>query len=147
MPGMTFSRTNLQPPARCRSPLPRALRAFCLLLLPNLGWAEGAVRVLDCEVTQTCDASGACAMASERVSFRMTPENLREDGSGQYQISYRNVQAGMEARSYAGPFYWTSGTEQNTLLASSETLFLWHRLTVNPAPDASVNFLNCTFQQ
>ena len=121
-----------------------SLSFLCLLMLPHLAWAEGAVRVLDCKVMQTCDASGACEATSDEVTFRLTPKSLQEDGSGQYEISYRDIQASMEATSYAGPFYWTNGTERNTLLASSETHFLWHRLALDPAPQASINFLDCT---
>ena len=123
----------------------RAIQAVLpLAIATQLAWAEGAVRTLDCRITQACLATGACAAASDAVNFRMTPENLREDGSGNYQISYRDVQASMEATSYAGPFYWTTDSERNTLLASSETQFLWHRLVLDATPEASVYFLECT---
>ena len=115
-----------------------------LVALPEFVWAEGAVRNLDCKVTQICDADGACKPASEEVNFRLAPESLREDGSGKYQISYRNVQASMDATSFAGPFYWTTDSERNTLLASSETQFLWHRLVLDSTPAAELYFLACT---
>ena len=119
----------------------------CLLLLPCLAWAEGAVRVFDCNVTQACDAEGACETTSDQINFRMTPGNLREDGSGDYQVSYRDVEADMNASSDAGPFYWTTGNERNTLLASSETHFLWHKLTLAPTPTTNIYFLSCMLRQ
>lgn len=123
-------------------------RAVCtlgmlLVVVPAVVRAEGAVRVLDCKVTQICDAAGVCQAASEEVSFRMAPEKLSEDGAGTYEISYRDIKASMQASSYAGPFYWTTGAERNTLLASSETQFLWHRLRLEPAPETKVHFLEC----
>lgn len=119
------------------------------MFLPIAAWTqfamgEGAVRTIDCKITQTCDAAGQCALVSDAVSFRMAPEALAADGSGTYQISYGDVQASMTATSYAGPFSWSTDSERNTLLASSETQFLWHRVILAGVPEAEIQFLSCT---
>jgi hypothetical protein len=115
------------------------------VLLPVGAWAEGAVRLLDCAVARVCDAAGACDSGTERVTFRMEPVETAADGSGRYGLTYGGTEADMDALSAAGPFLWTVGPERNALLASSETRFLWHRLTLEPAPEATVRFLECTF--
>jgi hypothetical protein len=48
--------------------------------------------------------------------------------------------------SEAGPFYWESGDERHTLVASSEVDWLWHRLVLAPAPATTIRFLSCRFQ-
>jgi hypothetical protein len=121
--------------------------AALLASIPHGAMAEGAVRVLDCVVTQSCDASGACKPASEQQSFRMEPVNLLEDGSGSYVMIHGDAKTDMQALSFAGPFYWASDDERNTLLASSETEFLWHRLELSPAPVADIRFMNCVLSQ
>lgn len=121
----------------------RALILLTLSALTPLALGEGAVRTFDCRLTQTCDAAGRCETASGEVEFRMTPEALAADGSGTYRISYRDVQASMAAASLAGPFHWSTDSERNSLLASSETEFLWHRLILAPAPHAEIHFLRC----
>lgn len=120
------------------------LSALALALCPSLASAEGAVRLLECQVTQICDAAGACAAAAEQLSFRMKPQALDDEGRGRYVLRYGEIEAGMEALSEAGPFYWTQAQERNTLLASSESSFLWHQLSLGPAPEASISFLDCT---
>ena len=77
----------------------------------------------------------------------MQPVDAGDDGSGHYRISYADVNAEMDAQSYAGPFFWTLAKERDTLLASSETLFLWHQLTLDPVPEATIRFLTCAFRQ
>ena len=127
-----------------------------LVLLPLAAWVqlaagEGAVRTFDCTITQTCNAAGRCEKAAGEVTFRMSPEALAADGSGTYQINYRHgdqinyrdVQASVKAASYAGPFYWNTNSERNSLLASSETEFLWHRLILAPTPETEIHFLSC----
>ena len=109
--------------------------------------AEGAVRLLDCTATQACDAAGACEAASEQVRFRMEPVETGVDGAGRYALHYGESESEMQAISEAGPFFWTAGTQRHTLLANSETSFLWHRLRLDTAPEASVLFLRCEFQQ
>jgi len=121
----------------------RALLLLPLAALAHVAMGEGAARSFNCRITQTCDAAGRCQRADGEVSFRMAPESLAPDGSGTYQISYRDEQASMEARSFAGPFYWTTDSERNSLLASSETEFLWHRLKLASAPEAEIHFLTC----
>ncbi len=121
----------------------RALGFLLLAVLPSLALAEGAVRTLDCQVRQVCDAEGACNKVSDTVQFRMAPQKLQEDGSGKYEISYAQEKAGMDALSYAGPFYWETKSEHDTLLASSETRFVWHRLVLDPTPAAKIIFLDC----
>jgi hypothetical protein len=121
--------------------------AVVLVSIPHGAMAEGAVRVLDCVVTQSCDASGACKSASESTSFKMEPVNLLADGSGSYAMVHGDENTDMQALSFAGPFYWGFGDERNTLLASSESEFLWHRLELGPAPVANIQFMNCVFSQ
>ncbi|MEY4640177.1 MAG: hypothetical protein RLZZ227_171 [Pseudomonadota bacterium] len=142
----TMSTTQMRQQTRASSAtaLMRTLVLLPLAALPQLAGAEGAVRTLECTIMQVCDAAGACENAAEPVNFRMAPVSVREDGSGQYQISYRDVEADMEAASYAGPFSWASDSERNTLLASSETQFLWHRLVLESTPQAEIHFLACT---
>ncbi len=72
---------------------------------------------------------------------------LDETGAGSYQVSYANNRYEMKAMSYAGPFTWDTGGEIHTLLANSETKFLWHRLKLSAKPEASMQFLNCAFTQ
>lgn len=125
----------------------RGLALAIALLLPVAARAEGAARVLECTVTRVCDAAGACSAATGRAAFRMEPVETHADGSGSYTLSYGDTTAAMQALSAAGPFFWTTGDQRNTLLASSETQFLWHRLALAPAPEATVRFLMCTFRQ
>jgi hypothetical protein len=121
--------------------------AALLASTPHGAMAEGAVRVLDCVVTQSCDARGACKPVPEKTSFRMEPVNLLEDGSGSYVMIHDDDKTEMQALSFAGPFYWASDDERNTLLANSETEFLWHRLELRPTPAARIEFMNCVFSQ
>jgi hypothetical protein len=60
---------------------------------------------------------------------------------------YESVDAEVAASSAAGPFVWDVGNERHTLIASSETEFLWHALTLAPAPTAQIRFLRCIFRQ
>jgi hypothetical protein len=115
--------------------------------LPVAGWSEGAVRSLDCTVASVCDAAGRCEADSGEVLFRMEPVDTASDGSGRYLLRYGDTEAEMDALSDAGPFVWTVGSERDALLASSDTEFLWHRLTLDPAPAATIRFLSCTFGQ
>lgn len=117
------------------------------LCLPFGALAEGAVKLLDCEVLRACDAAGFCAEASGSVSFRMEPTKLELGGSGRYRVIYAGKQAEMSAMSDAGPFLWAIERERHALIASSQTQWLWHRLTLTPTPEATIRFLSCTFQQ
>lgn len=130
-----------------RRALIRPLITGLLLLQPLYAWAEGAVRVLACTIDLACDAAGACTPAGGEVVFTMAPEQVADDGSGTYRISYGDEAAAMEARSFAGPFLWTLGDESHTLLANSETRFLWHRLALDAGPEADVIFMVCEFTQ
>lgn len=137
---------KMQASSFARSLFTRSLAPVLLAMAPELVWAEGAVRSLDCKVSQVCDAAGVCESAAEAVNFRMAPESLREDGSGTFEISYRETRARMEAYSYAGPFIWNTELERNTVLASSETRFLWHQLVLGSTPAASVRFMECSLR-
>lgn len=77
----------------------------------------------------------------------MEPVEIGADGAGRYRLTYGDSEAAMEALSASGPFFWAIGEERDTLLASSETDFLWHRLEIDPAPQATIRFLTCTFRQ
>jgi hypothetical protein len=117
------------------------------LLLPCAAWAEGAVRMLDCTTVRICDSAGICEPHSEQTRFRMEPLSLDADGAGAYKLSYGDIQVEMQALTPAGPFFWINDQERNTLVASSETAFLWHRLALDAQPDADVRFLTCTLSQ
>jgi len=116
-------------------------------LIPVPGRAEGAVRFLDCTVMRTCDAAGVCQLDVGQTVFRIEPVDVAADGSGRYVLSYGNSQAEMQAGSAAGPFFWTAGTQRHTLIANSETLFMWHQLTLDPVPDAAIRFMTCALRQ
>lgn len=117
------------------------------LLLPGLAAAEGAVKLLDCEIVRSCDAAGRCRAVEERAEFRMEPEQLEAGGVGTYRIRYADKQAEMQALSDLGPFFWSIGDERHALLISSASQWLWHRLTTAPDPVTTVRFMRCSFQQ
>jgi len=126
--------------SRCRLLLLMA----CCVLVPGIAAAEGAVKNLACTLERVCDAAGACEDASGELGFRMAPISLAPGGAGSYKISYGDVEADMQAGSELGPFYWNVGAERHALLISSETRWLWHTLTVEPAPAATIRFLVCS---
>ena len=133
----------MQHPARSLGPwLLLAASAFSLDAR-----AEGAVKLLECEIVRVCDAGGHCDAGSGEVRFRMEPVELAPGGAGSYQISYLDVQASMQAMSDIGPFVWTVDSERSALIASSDSEWLWHELDLGAAPQATVRFLSCTFQQ
>jgi hypothetical protein len=105
------------------------------------------VRLLDCTVVRVCDAGGACEAGTGAVAFRMEPLQVGPDGSGRYELQYGERNVAMSSLSDSGPFVWTTGVERNTLLASSETHFLWHQLSLGAVPAATVRFLMCTISQ
>ena len=109
--------------------------------------AEGAVKLLECEVARVCDAGGVCNAGSGAVSFVMEPDDLEDGGAGSYTISYRDTEAAMRAITDAGPFLWTIGRERHALIPSSETEWLWHALDLEARPTATIRFLVCSFQQ
>ncbi len=134
-----------------RSALTRQLFAGIFLLSPLSALAEGAVRVLECTIEQTCDLAASCNPDSGDISFNMEPIKLAADGAGSYLIRYEfsgsTFQADMEARSFAGPFMWDIYEDRNTLLANSEYRFLWHKLSLSPVPQSDIHFLACEFTQ
>ncbi len=77
----------------------------------------------------------------------MEPQKLNPDGSGSYTMIHNDESTDMSALSFAGPFYWSSDDERNTLLANSENEFLWHRLELDPAPLVNIKFMHCVFSQ
>jgi hypothetical protein len=123
------------------------IRGLVLAVLPVAALAEGAVKQLACEVVQICDGGGNCESAAGDVHFRMEPVSLDAVGGGEYTISYESTQVAMQASSDIGPFVWSVGTERHALLASSETEWLWHRLSLAAGPEATVRFLVCALQQ
>jgi hypothetical protein len=114
-----------------------------LLLLPASLSAEGARRFFDCERQQLCDAAGNCEAADGQLSFALEPLAVGSDGAGSYRLVYEENEVEMNAFSEAGPFRWSIGTEHHTLLASSESWLLWHRLDLSGAPTADIAFLSC----
>lgn len=123
------------------------LAASMVTLLPNAIRAEGAVRVLACNTVRVCDAAGSCELAAGATRFRMEPQALDPTGAARFALRYDDVRADMSAMSDVGPFFWSAGTERHALLVSSETQWLWHRLTLEPTPAATVAFLECSFEQ
>lgn len=120
---------------------------LCTSVLPCFALAEGAIRVLECRHIKNCDASATCKPAEADTVFQMEPKTLADDGSGRFIIHYNGQQSDMTALSYVGPFFWTAASGMNTLLASSETRFLWHTLTLDPVPNATFRILECQFTQ
>lgn len=116
------------------------------LLAPHVH-AEGAVRILDCKATQRCDAGGRCDARSEDIVFRLEPQALADDGSGQYTLRYGDTVVPMQALGEAGPFVWTVQDVRYTLLVSSQTQLLLHALAPAAVPSATVDFLNCSVKQ
>ena len=118
-----------------------------MALLSQLAFAEGAVRELACVYERVCDASGTCADEAGEVTFRMQPVELADDGSGTFVIRYNDGEFAMQALSFAGPFHWSAPGEKDTLLANSETQFLWHKLVLGSRNAADSHFMRCRFTQ
>jgi hypothetical protein len=109
--------------------------------------AEGAVRVLSCETMQRCDAAGQCEPHQETLELRMEPKALNSDGSGEFLLQYGDEEAvPVQALSEAGPFVWSRAQNRYTLLASSDTQFLLHTLSLSIEPEATVLFMTCSFR-
>ena len=125
----------------------RMIAVVGIALLPMAGLAEGARKILDCQVVHVCDAAGACKPDSSRVVFTMEPIELEFAGAGEYSISYADEQAKMRAESDSGPFLWNLGQERNASIANSEKQWLWHQLGFDPGPEAAIRFLESSFQQ
>jgi hypothetical protein len=135
----------------------RLAAMLCLQCASFAVVAEGAVRIFDCNVTQVCDAAGACQPAADSITFRMAPVTLDATGAGQYLLSYGDRQElPMQAVSEIGPFLWSDGSggnngsnseERNTLVISSGTQLLWHTLSLTEMPDASIRYMDCGLQQ
>ena len=121
--------------------------AGSLILAPLHVLSEGAMRILECSIEKQCDSSATCTPDSGDQAFNMEPIKLDDTGAGNYLISYAHTNSEMKAMSSAGPFIWNTGGEIHTLLANSETKFLWHRLSLSAKPQASMQFLNCAFTQ
>ena len=118
-----------------------------MFLLPITALAEGALRILQCSLDQRCDGEISCSPESGDVVFNMEPVMLDDKGAGSYEITYEENQSVMTAMSFAGPFFWRTEGEMHTLLANSESRFLWHKLSLSPQPIASMQFIDCAFTQ
>jgi hypothetical protein len=129
------------------SSLGQGLLLGLAMILPSLLWAEGAVRILECDVASTCNARLACTPATGQFTFRMEPQSLDNNNAGTYLLSHDEVQAEMQALSYAGPFHWRTPGTMHTLLASSETDFLWHSLELAAEPVTTIRYMACRFIQ
>jgi hypothetical protein len=130
-----------------RGAIARLILAGIFILAPLSTLAEGAMRVLECSFDQLCDSRANCKPASGAVVFNMEPLKLDDNGAGSYEVSYADNKLEMEAMSFAGPFFWNTEGEMHTLLANSESRFLWHRLNLSSKPEANMQFLHCTFTQ
>ena len=109
----------------------------------TLAAAEGAVQVLSCTATTTCDAQGSCTAASDEVTFTLTPVQVDADGAGQFTIAYGDVTAEMGSLSLTGPFVWAEGeTDTQNLMVSGPASLIWVRQD-RSAPDATTLFLTC----
>lgn len=128
---------------------PAVLSVLVLSAVPRLDVlrAEGAARVLDCMLVRVCDAGGNCEAGAGHTVFRMEPIDTDSDGAGRYTLGYGDVRSDMQALSAVGPFVWATAGERHTLLASSESAFLWHALALAPSPVATIRFLECSFRQ
>ena len=113
--------------------------------VPAAALAEGAVKVLRCSVARVCDGAGLCEAGSGEIEFRMEPQSVEASRAGRYALHYAGETADMQALSDAGPFIWSIGGERHALLASSEREWLWHELSLEPAPKAVIRFLACSF--
>ena len=120
--------------------------AVAFLLASGTALAEGNVRVLDCTVIRSCDAAGSCQPGAGAVTFQLSPQSTNADGSGRFAIRYGPVQAIALAQSETGPFFWESADGRHTLLAGSETDWLWHQLVTAPTPTATIRFLACRYR-
>jgi hypothetical protein len=119
---------------------------YVLTMAPALNWAEGAVRRFDCTVVRSCNGSGSCTAESGKVAFSMAPVSTAGDGSGRFEIKYGSVRVPMQALADTGPFHWTVGDEQNTLLWSSEREMLWHQLNIRTTAISTIRFMTCRYQ-
>jgi hypothetical protein len=125
----------------------RVLAFAALLVVTGSVHAEGAMRILDCEFVDKCNAALACTPESGAVTFRMEPQSLDGNNAGIYLISYGDTRTEMQGLSYAGPFYWRTESAMNTLVASSETEFLWHSLELVQTPVTVIRNMHCRFLQ
>lgn len=134
-----------------RMPSRHARNAWLLLassvLIPLVASAEGSPRVLECSFLKSCDAVGTCRPDAGKVRFRMEPVVVNAAGAGRYTIRYGTTSAPMQAISAVTPFVWTVAGERNTLLASSDTAFLWHQVKLEPTPQAMIRFMKCRFRE
>ncbi len=124
-----------------RTPLTTIL--FVMFLSPTVVLAEGAHRYFDCTTTLLCNETGACEAASDSLTFHLAPLDAGEDGSGNFMLSYQDQEVVMQALSDAGPYIWRLGNDRHTLLASSETAFLWHQLILDGRPESRIRYLHC----
>ena len=106
--------------------------------------AEGAVRVLNCQVVNTCDANGSCGAGLRNVSFRLDPVSVGSQGEGSYVISYDDVSADMFMQSFEGPIIWSEGRDDvQTLMVSGQTTLLWIHTQGSDPQSLAVEFLDC----
>lgn len=122
----------------------RAVILTCALAChATLVAAEGAVQVLSCTATTSCDARGSCTPATDAVTFTLTPVQVDADGAGQFTIAYGDVTAQMGSLSRTGPFVWAEGeTDTQSLLVSGPDSLVWVRQD-RGTPDATTLFLTC----
>ena len=129
--------------ASVKEPIRRACVAALACLGASAVFAEGAVKTLECSAHSVCDAAGQCAEAAGDVTFRVEPVQVVDGGAGSYLIHYDGVRADMQADSEFGPYFWMHGSERHSLIVSSESQWLWHALQAEPAPVATIRFLEC----
>ncbi len=119
---------------------------FLFIIFSPSAWAEGAHRYFDCHVTLLCDAAGHCEPASESLTFHLAPLDADEAGSGTFLLTYQEQETQMQSLSDAGPYVWQIDNVRHTLLASSESAFLWHQLNLNGTPDSTIRYLQCSLR-
>jgi hypothetical protein len=134
----------------------RLAAIFCLQCAALAVYAEGAVRIFDCNLTQVCDAAGSCQSTTDSITFRMAAVTLVSAGGGQYLLSHGDRrELPMQAMSEIGPFVWSDSTagadgtdtdQRNTLVISSETQLLWHTLSLAASPSSNIRYMNCNLQ-
>lgn len=124
--------------------------ALLLAVIPALAHAEGAARVFDCRITQSCKADGACRNASGTETFRLSPIEVDAGGGGRFQLSHGggDVSAEATAPTGTGPFLWEDATGGvQALLLTDEDHLLWHRRAAGTPPRPEVLFLQCVVLQ
>ncbi|MBU2358461.1 MAG: hypothetical protein KKB02_05945 [Alphaproteobacteria bacterium] len=117
---------------------------FALTAMATTAFAEGAVQVLDCTQTTTCDAAGACGPDDAAIVFTLTPVDVGPGGAGEYTIAHGGAAYPMTNTGTIGPFVWAEGADDvQTLMPTGPNTLLWVRQNSATALTATTHFLTC----